>query len=159
MIRSARILFTTAAVTIAAACSQTGSSVDVAAEQQAVRDASASWLATAKAKDWGAFGAYFAADGTWYMAGQEPLTGPAATQAAMEAMFASMPNAAVDWTTTQVTVASSGDLAYELGSFAITNDGQDLDKGHYVTVWQKVNGTWKVAADIGVSSTPAPAGM
>jgi hypothetical protein len=48
---------------------------------------------------------------------------------------------------------------WKVAPYAFTNDGKDVDKGHYVTVWQKMNGTWKVAADIGASSMPAPAGM
>jgi len=127
--------------------------VDLASEEQAIRAASAAWLAAAQSKDWTSAAANFADDGVGYPDHKDPVVGPAANQAAMESQWAGTPNATINWTTSKVVVAASGDLAYEMGSFALMNEGVE-DRGNYVTVWKKTATGWKVAADIGVSSVP-----
>ncbi|NJD17978.1 MAG: DUF4440 domain-containing protein [Gemmatimonadetes bacterium] len=125
--------------------------VDLAAEEQAIRAASAAWLAAAQSKDWASAAANFADDGIAYPDHKDPVVGPVANRAAMESQWAGTPNATITWTTTKVVVAASGDLAYEMGSFVLANEGEE-DRGNYVTVWKKTAAAWKVAADIGVSS-------
>jgi ketosteroid isomerase-like protein len=139
------------------ACAQppAAPAVDLAAEEQAIRAASAAWLAAAQAKDWASAAANFADDGVAHPENAEPLVGPAANQASMEAQAAKSPNATISWTTTKVVVAASGDLAYELGTYTSTNEGEE-ERGNFVTVWQKTAAGWKVAADMGVSSMPEP---
>ncbi len=42
-----------------------------------------------------------------------------------------------------------GDLLYEIGRFAVTNDnGKTIVKGNYITVWRREDGRWKVFRDI-----------
>lgn len=130
--------------------------VDLAADAQAIRDASMAWLAAVQAKDHAAAAANYAPDGMAFPEHQEPLVGPAAYQAHAEAEWAKTPNATVSWTVDDVVVASAGDMAMEKGSYTFTNEGQ-TEQGRYITVWRKVDGAWKVAADIGVNTTPEPA--
>jgi uncharacterized protein (TIGR02246 family) len=60
-----------------------------------------------------------------------------------------------------VDVESSGDLAYEVGRFALYKQGDGGEiiagAGKYVVVWKRQNGGWKLAADIWNASTRAPA--
>ncbi|MDH3892369.1 MAG: DUF4440 domain-containing protein [candidate division Zixibacteria bacterium] len=52
------------------------------------------------------------------------------------------------WESAEVFVSKSGDLAYDYGSLKITNPDGSKANAKYVVVWSKVNGEWKVAADM-----------
>ena len=62
----------------------------------------------------------------------------------------------IAWSTTGVRVAASGDLAYETGNITIDPDGAEGKKPAtqrcFVTVWEKVDGTWRVVADAGTEN-------
>ncbi len=153
-----RALTGIAVVLAVAACAQPPAqpAVDLAAEEQAIRDASMAWLAAVQAKDFATAAANFAQDGMAFPEHKDPLTGPAAIQANSEADWAQTPNASISWSVDRVMVSASGDLAVELGTFTLSNEGE-VDTGKYVTAWRKIEGAWKVAADIGVSIVPEPA--
>jgi ketosteroid isomerase-like protein len=73
------------------------------------------------------------------------------------------PNFALSFEADKVTVARSGDIAYETGSYALTLTGPDkkpaVEDGHYVVVWKKgEDGTWKVAVDAPISDPPPAPG-
>jgi ketosteroid isomerase-like protein len=61
-----------------------------------------------------------------------------------------MPEAgrALTWQVALTDVAASGDLGYTYGSFELNTRGVTLQHGSYVRVWKKVNGKWKVVADV-----------
>jgi ketosteroid isomerase-like protein len=68
------------------------------------------------------------------------------------------PNFALGFTTTDVVVAGSGDLAYETGRYALTlSDANNANapatqSGGYVVVWRKEpDGTWKAVIDAPIS--------
>lgn len=139
--------------------------VDLAAEAQAVRDRSAAWLQLAQAKDAAGIvnGVYTPEAVTLYDG--KILKGSAALQADMEAGNAATPNSSITWSTNDVKVAASGDLAYELGAFTFDPDGAEskpATSGEYVTVWTKVDGTWRAVVDAGTmmkaAEAAAPAG-
>jgi len=146
-----------AGLTAIAGCAQQQPTVDLTAAAQEVRDASAAWLANAQAKDWVASAGVFAADGIAYPSHQDPLVGPAAIQAYYEADAAKYPDSSVSWTTDDVQVAASGDMAIETGDWVYSDGGQEVDHGKFVTNWKKVEGVWKVATEIGVSTMPEQA--
>jgi ketosteroid isomerase-like protein len=57
----------------------------------------------------------------------------------------------LEFAPTKIEVASSGDLAYEMGTYSLAYQGDDEqlhDNGKYVVVWKKADGNWKAAADI-----------
>jgi ketosteroid isomerase-like protein len=61
------------------------------------------------------------------------------------------------WWPVYAEVSAGGDLGYTTGPYELRAEGAVKDRGYYVTAWQKAaDGSWKVAADLGVS-TPAPA--
>ncbi|MGD8363156.1 MAG: DUF4440 domain-containing protein [Gemmatimonadota bacterium] len=150
-----RAFVSMAGVLALAACAQpaSGPAVDLIAEEQAVRDASMAWMEAIQAGDLAAAAANFAADGIAYSEHEDPLIGPVAIQADMEAGWEETPNRTISWSTDRVIMAASGDLAVELGSYTSSNEGEE-DTGKYVTAWRKIDGAWKVAADIGVSTVP-----
>jgi uncharacterized protein (TIGR02246 family) len=131
--------------------------VDVAAEEQAIRDVNSQMLAAAAAKDAAALASFFATDGRVMMDNAPAAVGTAAVAEAWGGML-QLPGASLTWTPTLIRVANSGDLAYDVGTYTLSFDGPDgkvTDNGKYVTVWTKVDGQWKVAADIGNSDLPA----
>jgi ketosteroid isomerase-like protein len=84
-------------------------------------------------------------------------------KAAIETMIGDMvkdPNFALSFTTDDVEVARSGDLAYETGTWQMTSTDPVTKKpatarGDFVTVWKKqADGTWKCVVDAPV---PGPA--
>ncbi|MCW8984026.1 MAG: nuclear transport factor 2 family protein [Thermoanaerobaculales bacterium] len=127
--------------------------VDLAAEAQAIRDASAAWLAASQARDAATIDGFYAADVTTIYDG-EIHQGLAEIQASREEEWASRPDATVIWTTTEVEVAASGDLAYERGYWTTDPDGAGEapeENGEYLTVWKKIDGQWKVMKDAGTT--------
>lgn len=60
----------------------------------------------------------------------------------------------------QIVVAQSGDLAYEIGVNRYTYGtpkGDVLDVGKYLLVWKKIDGKWYIAAISASSDAPTPA--
>ena len=133
---------------------------DLKTEEKAIRSISIKWLELQKSHDAAGIAALFADDGVEYNMNQEPFVGPAAIQRWITQNQKQNPKAVGNWTTDRVEIAASGDLAIEYGSYTDTGlglSGTETDQGKYVTVYRKVNGTWKVAADIGNSTKPKDA--
>ena len=152
------VLAATAVVLVA--CGTSAPTPDLAAEEKAIRDLSKHWLELAKARDAAGEAGLFAADAIAYRAHHGPIVGPTAYQTYAARDYADNPKATTAWTTEAVTVAASADVAIESGTFHLTGLGPlgDVeDKGNYITVYKKVNGQWKVAADIGSTTMPEPA--
>jgi len=134
--------------------------VDLKTEEKAIRSISIKWLELQKSHDAAGVAALFADDGVEYNMNQEPFVGPAAIQRWITQNQKQNPKAVGNWTTDRVEIAASGDLAIEYGSYTDTGlglSGTETDQGKYVTVYRKVNGTWKVVADIGNSTKPKDA--
>lgn len=123
--------------------------VDVEAEAQAIRGLSAMWLEAARARNGDLIDSVLAPNATTIFDGKA-LEGLPAIQADREQEWASQPQGELDWTTTSVVVAASGDFAVERGYWTEQDmeDGE-MDRGEYVTVWTKIDGEWKVLYDAG----------
>ena len=131
--------------------------IDLAAEEQAVRDINVRWLAMANEKNTTGIAALFMADGRVLSTTTEPAVGQAAIQASMDEDNAANPSRVSDWSADRVLVAASGDLAVEFGSYSSTGGGADgtvEDWGKYVTVLRKVGGEWKIDTDSAYSTKP-----
>jgi ketosteroid isomerase-like protein len=132
--------------------------IDLAAEEQAVRDVNVRWLAMVNEKNTTGIAALFMADGRVLSTTTEPAVGQAAIQASMDEENAANPSRVSDWSADRVLVAGSGDLAVEFGSYSSTGGGADgtvEDWGNYVTVLRKVGGEWKIDTDSAYSTKPA----
>lgn len=130
--------------------------VDLSAEERAIRELGAEWLKALQAGDHAAEGRFFASDGTAYREGQL-YTGSQAIADYNVKNGAANPKMQISWTTEDVTVAESGDLAYETGEVQMSGlgaDGTGKDRLRFLTVWKKVDGTWKVAHDMSMSTMP-----
>jgi len=122
---------------------------DVAAEEDAVRARSAQWLEYAKARDASGVASLFAEDGALYWEDRPPTTGPEAIEAFMRRQFTESPAAEGSFAPDRIDVAASGDLAVEQGAYQSPSEA-----GRYLTVYRKVGGEWKVAADMSLRATP-----
>ena len=125
---------------------------DLAAEERAIRVADSTWLAAAVRHDAPGEAALFADDAIAYRDQADPITGPAAYQTYSAKYYVDNPKVVESWVTRSITMAASGDLAVQTGTFTETNAGAKggvTRQNNFVTVWKKVNGQWKVAIDIG----------
>ena len=154
---TAFLILATALVLSACAPEPAVRAVDITAEEQAIRAISAEWLEFARQRDAAGIAALFAEDGRLIWSGQDPVVGPTPIQEFIANNLAANPMQTTDWSPDRVEVATSGDLAVEYGTYLDENhgpDGAEEDRGSYVTVYRKIGGNWKVAADVGASATP-----
>jgi uncharacterized protein (TIGR02246 family) len=135
---------------------------DRRADEQAIRALSQRWLAAQRKKDVDGVMAQFAPGAVAIYDGKQ-LTGADAIRRRYVDDFArnakERPDYAPSWQTTAVEVAQAGDLAWESGTYDDRwNAGKGRDRGHYLTVWRKTGGQWKVARDIAApEAAPTPA--
>jgi uncharacterized protein (TIGR02246 family) len=125
-------------------------SVDVAADEAAIRALDVDWVDAVAAKDAAATAAFYAMDGAIMPAGSPMAEGPDAIAAVWQSLF-DLPGFSLTFEPTFVEVGASGDVAYDIGTYALAFDGDQgpvQDNGKYVVVWKKVDGVWKVRADI-----------
>ena len=130
---------------------------DVAAEAQAIRDVNALWLAAVAGKDAAATATFYAPDGRLMAPNAPAAQGAAAIAEAFGGMF-QLPNITISWVQDVIEVAPGGALASDIGTYTLAYDGpagRVEDYGKYVVVWRKVDGQWRVAADIFNSNRPA----
>lgn len=125
--------------------------VDLAAEEQTIRDSSMQWLAAEQERDLLTVMSFMDANITSIFDG-EIYRGRAEVEAATQARWAADPDGSIEWTTRSVEIAASGDLAYELGTWTTDPDGladPEAETGEFVCVWKKVDGEWKAIVDAG----------
>lgn len=132
------------------ACAEAEPSVDHAAEEQAIRAIDAGWNQAMADGDVDAVVALYAEDGYLAPAGSPPISGEAGLREAWTGMLG-LPGLEIAIEPGTIDVAEAGDMAVESGAYVMAFDGEDgrvEDEGKYVVAWKKVDGQWKVAADI-----------
>lgn len=110
--------------------------VDVASEESAIRELDRQWAQAAARRDTAAFVGFYAEDATLVMPNAPPAAGLAAIRSAVAGMLA-LPNLNLSFEPTSISVARSGDLAYDLGSYRMSFDGPQGrvdDAGRYTVV-------------------------
>ena len=153
-----RIAVTILAVAALACAAGSDPAVDADAEAAAIHEVDQQLLAAAQAGDAAAFAALFAPDGQLLFPNRPKAMGQQSIQEVVAADFA-MPGFRVTWQQADVRVAQSGDLAVSIGSYHLTlspPSGPVEDRGKYMTVWRKVDGEWRVAADMINTDAPLP---
>jgi ketosteroid isomerase-like protein len=152
-----RKLAAVAFVALVAACNQPPPPAKAppdtrAADEAAVRAASAEWAKVAAAKDLDKTLSYYAEDASMFPPNAAVVTGSEARRKAWTQLF-SPAELAFSNKATKVEVAKSGDLAYEIGTFEEAfkdASGKPVNVvGKYVVVWKKQgDGQWKAIVDI-----------
>jgi ketosteroid isomerase-like protein len=144
-----------AALTLAAACAPAAPKVDLAAEETAIRAKVTEWNGFLQSKNDSAITALYGDRGALFPAGMPKIVGAAAMRPFWAQLWAMNVNLVLS--TVSVTVAQSGDLAVEEGTYTFEIPGTPADKGKYLVVWYKQDGKWLVAQDIWNSDMTPPA--
>jgi uncharacterized protein (TIGR02246 family) len=122
-----------------------------AGDEKAIRAIDTMWSNAAGAKDLDKAVSVYADDASMLPPNAPIATGKDAIRAAWSGMMA-LPGFSLSFAPVKITVAKSGDLAYEIGTYQFTvNDAQGKPAnslGKFVVVWEKRTGQWKVVADI-----------
>lgn len=152
-----RVVLALLAAALLGGCSTAGHQPDLAADDRAIRDLAARWQKALLERDAETQASMFADDGVSYHDGEEPLVGPAAILAWEKKAVRRHPKAKITSTTKELRIAAAGDMAIQAGEGQLTDlgdNGEDhtVRKQRFVTVWKKVDGQWKVAHDIAVST-------
>ena len=148
-----------------AACAQPAAepakpAVDIAKESAAIQKQSDDWKVAAKARDAAKTASFWSNDATLVEPGSpSPIVGHDALQKFVEEAFKDK-NFSIDWTTTKIEVAASGDLAYETANETFTStQGKKVMTSKVVglVIWKKqADGSWKAVYDIGAPQAEAP---
>jgi uncharacterized protein (TIGR02246 family) len=132
--------------------------VDTVAEANAIRELDLRWQAAVDAKDIEACLSLYVPDAMQMPANSLAFVGTEAIGKWYESWLME-PGVSNTFAPEIIEVAASGDLAYDRGTyrFAVdTPEGRAEDAGKYIVIWKKINGDWKVLADISNSDTPLP---
>lgn len=133
---------------------------DAAADEQAIRSTNERWLQLIRAKDAAAIAQLYTEDGAVLPANEKAALGRESIEQWWNSSM-QMPDYDLTFETDQLVISKAGDMALDRGTyrFAATPPGGAInDSGKYVVVWRKVDGEWKVAADIFNSDGPAAGG-
>jgi uncharacterized protein (TIGR02246 family) len=131
-----------------------------AADEKAVSDFDAAWLADWQSKDVEKIVARYADDAVVMEPGMPAMKGKDAIRAGVAA-FLNDKNFALTWTTTKIETSKGGDLAYSQVTFKATLTDPTSHKpvteiGKGASIYRKqADGTWKVILDINNSDAPA----
>jgi uncharacterized protein (TIGR02246 family) len=122
-----------------------------AADEAAIRAASAAWSQAATAKDLDKAVSFYADDALVLPDRAPAIRGNENIRKNWAPLLA-LPGPGLSWKTGSLEVARSGELAYETGAYnivTIDKKGKSTDdKGKYLVIWKKQSdGTWKVAVD------------
>lgn len=143
-----------AAVAIAVAASTAQSQQK---DASAIRALSDQWQKDIAAQNVDAIVALHTPDAVVMMSHAPVARGSAAIRS-MWTQAVKTPGLVLNWTTTKIDVISPT-VATEYGTYTESYDtpqGKGTDAGSYVTIWNKINGKWRVALDAPVTSTPLP---
>lgn len=120
--------------------------VDASAEAERIERLESEWSEMYGAKDLEGIMRLIAQDSVLIMPGSEPVVGVEDIRRATERMLES--DDKVSWKSDFVSVAQSGDMAYDYGTAQTTLADGSVVEGYYLVVWVKEDGRWKVAADM-----------
>jgi len=125
-------------------------------DRDAVRAANAAWFKAFNARDVDAITALYADDAVVYAPGMPAARGAAAIKETLGKDIGASTKAGLSNNIgTNEELGVSGDLAWESNTFTVTDtSGKAVDKGKYVTVFERRNGKWLIIRDIWNSDGP-----
>ena len=129
-----------------------------AEDSQAIKAASKQWVDAFNRGDAAAVAAHYTEDARRLPPNSPMIVGRESIQSIIQAAIDA---GAGDLQATMMELSVNGDMAYEVGKYTLTvqpEEGEAFsDNGKYVEIWKRVNGSWKIKADIFNSSVPLPA--
>ena len=103
------------------------------------------WLEAFKQRDFVTIEGFYASDGYLLPPNETAVQGRQAI-GEMWKSWGDLPNVEITFGAVLGEASSSGDMAYEYGTYIFaydTDSGRVTDKGKYVTVWKKMGGAWR----------------
>ncbi len=128
----------------------TSAAVDPAAERAAIMEADRAFARETAARGVEGWLDYHLEDAHNVLSSGPVVVGHAAIRERMTASLADTTQFFA-WEPVFAEVAADGSLGFTYGDWSTTDGATDsvTSKGRYLTVWKKLNGEWKVTADIG----------
>ncbi|ANK85501.1 MULTISPECIES: YybH family protein [unclassified Rhizobium] len=146
--------FATFSLAQAAVAAESGPAMD----EQAIRNIHERMAGLVQGQDADAIKQLYAGDAVLMAPGEKAVVGNDGIGARWARQFG-LQDLKFSLRTEQLIVSASGDLAHDRGTYdfaAPLPQGPIKDTGKYVLVWQKIDGQWKIIADI-FNSDPASA--
>jgi uncharacterized protein (TIGR02246 family) len=131
-----------------------------AADEKAIKDVETAWLKDIQAKDVEKSVSHYTDDSSFLLPDMPIQTGKDAVRATYKALMAD-PNLAVDFSSTKVEVAKSGDFGYTQGVYTMTTTDAKTKKPmtervKYLTFFKKqADGSWQAVEDMLNGDAPA----
>ena len=110
----------------------------------------AQWVAAFKAKDYATIESLMAPGSLLLAPGNPPIQGAENVVETWKS-WGELSNVTITFGAQRIEAAASGELAYDYGAYNFgfdTDNGPFAEKGKYIVVWKKIDGAWKIAADI-----------
>jgi uncharacterized protein (TIGR02246 family) len=131
--------------------------VNQASEEQTIRGLENDWQRAIVARDVNWIVNLHAPDAIVMFSNSPMASGSAAIRSTYNGLV-NTPGVSLTWVPTKIDVVSPT-VATDFGPYTASFDGPQgrvTDHGNYTTVWHKIDGQWRVAIDIGASTTPFP---
>ena len=120
--------------------------VDTALEAEAIMELDLEWAQRFADRDYAWISDLHAENAVQLPPGSNILTGREAITAGWEGLAAALPG--TSWEPVMVKVSASGDMAYIYGRASAVDAEGTATPMKYLEVWVKIDGEWKVAADM-----------
>ena len=138
------------AALLIAACGGAGEggmdAVDTALEAEAIMELDLEWAQRFADRDFDWIAALQAQNAVLLAPGADIMHGRETIRGAWEGMATTIPG--TSWEPVMAKVSSSGDMAYVYGTASVVDADGNAPQMKYLEVWAKIDGEWKVAADV-----------
>jgi uncharacterized protein (TIGR02246 family) len=154
--KSTTLLMLCCAALVAFHCGKQSSPDTRAEDESAIRNINLAWFKAYKAGDANSIAALYANDAVMNAPGAPAARGQSAIREYLIKDVAGSTAAGVTLNGNPNTeIGISGDLAWEWGTFTVTDtSGATVDRGKYVSVFERRDGKWLVIRDIWNSDGP-----
>lgn len=133
---------------------ETKSSFDLGSARKAIDSLNSAFAAYVNKGDTVGLAGLYTNDATLMAPNMATASGRAAIQSAFSGMMGAMGPINLSLTTTDLWGYDA--LLADVGTFSITKDGKEIDKGKYIDLWKMEDGKWKLHRDIFNSDMPCP---
>ena len=128
-----------------------------AEDSQSINAANTQWLDAFNRGDAAALAAFYTEEAKILEPNSQMIVGRESIQAMFQGFF---DTGALELQLTVIELSVNGDMAHKVGKYTLTiqpEEGEVIsDNGKHVTIWKRVNGSWKVDVDIWNSSVQLP---
>jgi ketosteroid isomerase-like protein len=138
-----------------------GAGVDRQKEEQAIRGLETSWRKSLSAGDTASIASFYAEDAIYSPQGFPAYRGRDSVSGRWAREFL-IPGFRLERTPLRIDIAESGDLANEVGTYAVHFQDHNLVRtggGSYMTAWRKTNGSWRIASYMWNRNEPESSAM